>query len=120
MKGVESLRNMNSIGHQQQRNFLAWVDHSRKLIHTMPGFHGTYNDKTMIRSDLFVNKVRNEPLFTDFSFEVHQADGTLTEMSGAWLLVDGTTLFIIRIVNTLSFEYGSIELRTDVLNRWFP
>ena len=55
----------------------------------MPSSYGTVNDKTIVKSDSAVEKVRTDPLFTDYQYEVHKHSGERIMMKGAYLIVDG-------------------------------
>ena len=48
----------------------AICDHSGRVLSVLPGSYGSYNDKTIVRFDGFVDDIRTHPFFTDFEFEV--------------------------------------------------
>ena len=64
-------------------------DHRGRALAMMPGAYGTVNDKTIVKSDLAVEKVRTDPLFTDYQYEVRSSSGERSMMKGAYLIVDG-------------------------------
>ena len=55
----------------------------------MPGAYGTINDKTIVRSDEAVEKVKTGDLFKNFWYQVHRPDGTAFFTTGAHIIVDG-------------------------------
>jgi len=64
-------------------------DHSGRALSIMPSSYGTVNDKTIVKSDYAVEKVRTETLFTEYQYEVRNSSGEQTMMTGAYLIVDG-------------------------------
>ena len=52
------------------------VDFSGRVLGTMAGFAGAHNDTTIIRYDLAVQKVREDHLNTEQTFELKRADRT--------------------------------------------
>ena len=55
----------------------------------MPGAYGTINDKTIVRSDEAVEKVRSDKRFTEYQYQVYRHDGSSFFTKGAYLIVDG-------------------------------
>lgn len=49
----------------------------------MPGSYGTVNDKTMVKRDKDVKKIRTNPLFTEYSYEVRDEDRNRLMTKGA-------------------------------------
>ena len=64
-------------------------DHSGRALVLMPGAYGTINDKTIVKNDDAVEKVRSEELFTEYQYQVHRRDGSSVFTKGAYLIVDG-------------------------------
>lgn len=68
--------------------YQATVDHSGRALAVTKGFAGATNDKTIIRYDLAVQMIREDPKYKDRVFKLYNEDGTWTEHKGAYLLVD--------------------------------
>ena len=64
-------------------------DHTGRALALMPGAYGTINDKTIVKSDEAVEKVRSDELFTEFQYQVYREDGSSYFSKGAYLIVDG-------------------------------
>ena len=64
-------------------------DHRGHAIAIMPGAYGTMNDKTIVKSDDAVERVRTDPLFTEYHYETRDKDGGHHMAQGAYLIVDG-------------------------------
>ena len=71
------------------------VDHRMRIEAVTQGFHGAVNDKTIVRYDGFVQRVRTEPKYTGVRYKVRVNTGSADdqasykEISGAYLIVDG-------------------------------
>lgn len=64
------------------------VDHSGRALAVTKGFTGSTNDKTIIRFDSAVTKIRTDPEYTEQTYTLYEADGTPYEQKGCYLLVD--------------------------------
>jgi len=64
-------------------------DHTGRALALMPGAYGTIKDKTIVRSDEAVEKVRSDKLFTEYQYQVYRHDGSSFFTKGAYLIVDG-------------------------------
>ena len=64
------------------------VDHAGRALAVTEGFTGSTNDKTIIRCDAAVDKIRSDPFFTERSFDVYNEDGTTLTLKEVYLLVD--------------------------------
>lgn len=65
------------------------VSHSKKFQSTTTGHYGTTSDKTIVKFDGFVSKVRYDKRYTDAEFKLQVGvDQWITE-KGLYLLVDG-------------------------------
>jgi hypothetical protein len=53
------------------------------------GFPGAKNDKTIVRYDLNVARVRDDHAYSDMEYELMAADGSTYTERGAYLIVDG-------------------------------
>lgn len=85
--------------HTEQRGFVgkeghatiayeATVDRSGRCCHVTRGFRGAQNDKTMIRFDRGVQRVRESPEYTMQAYELKRADGASVIVRGNYLLVE--------------------------------
>lgn len=63
--------------------------HNRWIYFTTSGNPGTRNDKTIVREDDFVMKMKDDGLYQDEYFYVCRPDGTYARRKGLWLVVDG-------------------------------
>ena len=52
---------------------------------------GSFNDKTIVKTDRAVERVRNDPNYTNYEWKAYDATGTLQRHKGAYLLCDGGT-----------------------------
>ena len=66
----------------------ATVDFSGRLLGTTRGFPGANNDKTIIRYDLTVSKIREDREYTEQTFELKNKRGETVVHKGNFLLVD--------------------------------
>ena len=64
------------------------VDHTRRVLAVTSGFTGSTNDKTIIRFDSAVTRIRTDPTYTEQTYKLYEADGTPYEQKGCYLLVD--------------------------------
>lgn len=64
------------------------VSHTKRVLAVTPGFTGSTNDKTIIRFDGAVTKIRTDPIYTDRTYKLYRRDGTPFETKGCYLLVD--------------------------------
>lgn len=69
--------------------FEATVDHMGRVLGVTKGFAGAQNDKTIVRFDLVVQRVRDGQPYKDVRYKLRRADGTESEEIGAYLIVDG-------------------------------
>ena len=65
------------------------VNHRRWIMAVSRGFFGSYNDKTIVKYDSFINDIRNRKKYQDYRFDLRRRDGTISAISGAWILCDG-------------------------------
>lgn len=68
------------------------VDHRKRILHTTPGHFGTRNDKTIVKFDSLVSKIRYEEPFSNFQYEIFQVagDGNIIThiVNGVYLICD--------------------------------
>ena len=69
--------------------FQCHCTHNTRLVYIGPMQPGARNDKTIVQFDMFVKKVREDPLYKDLTFEVLDANGEPVLVKGAWVLCDG-------------------------------
>ena len=67
----------------------AMCDHAGRIIATTKSYPGAKNDKTIISRDKSVWRIRDEEPWKSMKYKLNNADGTETEYTGAWLIVDG-------------------------------
>jgi Plant transposon protein len=65
------------------------VDHSKRFQATTIGHYGTTSDKTIVKFDGYVSKVRFDQLFTEAKFKVQISERKWIVEKGVYLLVDG-------------------------------
>jgi Plant transposon protein len=65
------------------------VDHSKRFQASTIGHYGTTSDKTIVKFDGYVTKVRFEKLFTETQFKIQIAESKWIIERGVYLLVDG-------------------------------
>jgi len=53
------------------------------------GFPGAVNDKLGVRYDAYIQRMRTDPLFTNYEYPLYDSQGNLTMHRGAWAIVDG-------------------------------
>lgn len=68
--------------------FQVAVDHAGRAIGVTRGFTGATNDKTIIRYDAAVDKIRKDSQYTERQYKLRKADGTTFTRSGCYLIVD--------------------------------
>ncbi|CAB1108632.1 unnamed protein product [Ectocarpus sp. CCAP 1310/34] len=67
-------------------------DHSGRIIAATKTYPGAENDKTVIARDKSIWRIRDEEQWKSYftsSTSLYNADGTETEYTGAWIIVDG-------------------------------
>ena len=68
--------------------YQATVDHTGNVLSVTRGFPGAQNDKTIIRYDAAVQRVREDTRCKDKTFQLRCENGTLIDCRGNYLLVD--------------------------------
>ena len=69
--------------------FEVTCDHTGRIISSTRGYPGAENDKTVVKRDLSVIRIRDDDPWASYKFNLRGLDGTVTEHTGAWLIVDG-------------------------------
>jgi Plant transposon protein len=65
------------------------VDHTKKILYVSRGHPGSRNDKTIVKTDEFLQAIRNkEILYDDVEFVLYREDGSSFTVKGAYLISD--------------------------------
>jgi hypothetical protein len=64
------------------------VNHNREIMHVSVGHPGSRNDKTIVKTDEFLQKMKNKQILHDVEFELFRKDGTSFKVLGAYLFTD--------------------------------
>ena len=64
-------------------------DHAGRILSATCGFPGTWNDKTVVRYDKFVQRLREDARYTTCTFELYDANGNTYQLQGVYLIADG-------------------------------
>ena len=77
--------------HVDCMRFQVTCDHSGRILAATAGFPGTWNDKTMVRYDVFISEVRMNAryVYTGIEYELYNAEGVKVTRRGAYLIADG-------------------------------
>jgi hypothetical protein len=71
----------------------ATVDHTMRVLAVTTGFQGAVNDKTIVRYDSFVQRIKSDPFYTQLQYSVRTDVGNqvncFKRLTGAYLIVDG-------------------------------
>ena len=65
------------------------VDHSKRFPATTIGHYGTTSDKTIVKFDGYISKVRFDKAFTEAKFKIQISEKKWIVEQGVYLLVDG-------------------------------
>jgi Plant transposon protein len=71
------------------------VDHTMCVQAVTRGFHGAVNDKTIVKFDRFIQRIKNDKFYTQMEFNVRvssldaEEPGAMKRLKGAYLIVDG-------------------------------
>jgi hypothetical protein len=60
-----------------------------KVVNISAGFPGSTNDKTGVRYDAYIQRLRSEPLFLNYEYPLFDSQGRHITGKGAWAIVDG-------------------------------
>ena len=69
--------------------FEATVHHNRRVLGMTRSFYGTINDKTIVKSDSYVQDVKDGAVYGDVKYKITMADGRVVEKTGVYFLCDG-------------------------------
>ena len=67
----------------------ATCDHVGRIIAATKSYPGAENDKTVIARHESISRIRDEEPWKSYPYKLRNADGTETDYTGAWLIVDG-------------------------------
>ena len=65
------------------------VTHKKRIIAVSSGHYGSMNDKTIVRFDDFICRIKDKRLYDDIEFELYSAEGGVVKEKGLYLIVDG-------------------------------
>lgn len=68
--------------------YQAIVDPTGRVLAVTKGFAGSMNDKTIIRYDLAVRKIKTDPVYTQKEYTLFREDGTTFTRKGNYSIVD--------------------------------
>ena len=71
---------------------LAWqvtVDHHLFCQSVQQSKFGSYNDKTIVRYDAYIDDLRKKDLYSKVKYNIYNKDGEEIEMTGAHVIADG-------------------------------
>ena len=74
---------------QTARAYQITVNHKRKILSSTVGLPGTWNDKTVVRFDSFINRINRGELYGNISYNLFKLNGLEITVQGLWILVDG-------------------------------
>eukprot|EP00904_Undaria_pinnatifida_P004183 jgi/Undpi1/13766/HiC_scaffold_9.g03417.m1 len=69
--------------------FEVTCDHTGRIIASTKGYPGAENDKTIIKRDLSVRRIRDNDPWASYKYELRDLEGNVTEHTRGWLIVDG-------------------------------
>ena len=64
------------------------ADHTGRALAVTTGFPGAQNDKTIIRYDSAVKRIKEDPIFTEREYKLRGERGDVVNCKGVYLLVD--------------------------------
>ena len=99
---------MGSKSSHTTRAYQLVVNHRRQIIASTVGYPGRWNDKTIVRFDVFVTDIQRGLYLKDHKFTLKDSEGEDVNYEGAWILVDGGYLkwsnLICPFKNTMSVK----------------
>jgi hypothetical protein len=69
--------------------FNVHVGHNKRILHISEPYGGSRNDKTMVLGDKLVQAIREDDLYTKYTFQLYNRDGVLVQKTGAGVICDG-------------------------------
>ena len=92
--------------------------HQRKIMHVTNGAPGVRSDKTIVKTDRFVQELRRKEILQDVRFELFDSFGTKLLREGAYLITDNGYLLYrclqspIKCALTQDEQYFSVRLES--------
>ena len=71
-----------------------------KVVNISAGFPGSTNDKTGVRYDAYIQRLRSDPLFTNYEYPLYDSQGRTITGKGAWAIVVGRR-YLSKMLNLL-------------------
>lgn len=68
--------------------YQAIVDHTGRVLAVTKGYAGSMNDKTIIRYDAAVAKIKTDPVYTQKEYTLFREDGSTFTRKGNYSIVD--------------------------------
>lgn len=68
---------------------LIFADFFNAFLVFCAGFPGSINDKTGVRYDAYIQRLRSDPLFLNYEYPLYDSQGRTIRGKGAWAIVDG-------------------------------
>lgn len=65
------------------------VSHTRRILAVTQSFFGTWNDKTIVKFDDKVSRLRSEPFYTNYKWSMKDSEGNNCVQKGLYLICDG-------------------------------
>ena len=70
----------------ETRSFEVTVNHRRRILAETTGFYGSYNDKTRVRFDRFVNDIRHKTIYRNKEYEILNNTNSSEIIKGVYLI----------------------------------
>ena len=67
-------------------------DHAGRILSATAGFPGTWNDKTIVKYDAYIQALRTDPVYTKQEYKIQeqfQGQPRETTVRGVYLIADG-------------------------------
>ena len=69
--------------------FNVHCSHNKRVVYVAPAQPGNRNDKTIVKYDAFIDKLRTEDLYKTFKFKLWNEKGELVTHHGCYVVCDG-------------------------------
>ncbi|CAM9292724.1 unnamed protein product, partial [Discosporangium mesarthrocarpum] len=89
------------------------VDHTRRVLGEDAGFQGAMNNKTMIRLDKSITKIRSKDKYAQLEYTLVDAEGTEYVQRGASVIVDGGYHKAWRLTG-FGIYVGAVSLNSEI------
>ena len=64
------------------------TDHNCYCLHCTKGFYGSFNDKTIVKFDNFIDAIRSNELFLNYEYNLFDLNGNPFIEHGVYLISD--------------------------------